>query len=66
MKETVLNRVLITEQLLNMFKFWCEWILSYQLSITKSDCRWPLRTPTPLKSILWPNIDPILVTFGRM
>ena len=20
-------------------------------------CRWPLRTPTPLKSILWPNID---------
>ena len=29
-------------------------------------CRWPLRTPTPLQSILWPTIDPILVTFGQM
>ena len=29
MKDTVLNRVLITEQLLNMFKLLCEWILSY-------------------------------------
>ena len=27
-------------------------------------CRWPLRAPTPLQSILWPIIDPILVTFG--
>ena len=27
-------------------------------------CRWPLRSPTPLYSILWPIIDPILVTFG--
>ena len=24
-------------------------------------CRWPLRAPTPLESILWPIIDPILV-----
>ena len=38
MKETILNRVLITEQLLNMFKLCCEWSLSYKLSITKSDC----------------------------
>ena len=22
-------------------------------------CRWPLRAPTPLYSILWPIIDPI-------
>ena len=22
-------------------------------------CRWPLRAPTPLQSILWPIIDPI-------
>ena len=29
-------------------------------------CRCPLRTPTPLQSILWPAIDPILVTFGQM
>ena len=28
-------------------------------------CRWPLRTPTSLWSILWPSIDPVLVTFGR-
>ena len=27
-------------------------------------CRWPLRAPTPLYSILWPIIDPISVTFG--
>ena len=26
-------------------------------------CRWPLRAPTPLYFILWPIIDPILVTF---
>ena len=24
-----------------------------------------LRAPTPLSSILWPTIDPILVTFGE-
>ena len=29
-------------------------------------CRWPLKAPTPLKSNLWPIIDPILVTFGQM
>ena len=29
-------------------------------------CRWSLRTSTRLESILWPNIDPILVTFGKM
>ena len=29
-------------------------------------CRWPFRTPTPLESLLWPIIDPILVTFGQM
>ena len=29
-------------------------------------CRWPLRVPTPLQSILWPIIDPILVTFGQI
>ena len=29
-------------------------------------CRWPLRTPTPLQSILWPTIHPILVTFEQM
>ena len=29
-------------------------------------CRWLLRAPTPLKSILWPIIDPILVTFGKI
>ena len=29
-------------------------------------CHWPLRTPTPLQSILWPIIDPILVTFEQM
>ena len=29
-------------------------------------CRWPLRAPTPLWSILWPIIDPILVTFGQI
>ena len=29
-------------------------------------CRWPLRAPTPLWSILWPNMDPILVTFEKM
>ena len=27
---------------------------------------WPLRAPTPLQSILWPIIDPILVTFGQI
>ena len=27
-------------------------------------CRWPLRAPT--QSILWPIIDPILVTFEEM
>ena len=29
-------------------------------------CRWPLRSPTPLQSILWPIIDPILATFGQI
>ena len=29
-------------------------------------CRWPLRAPTPLQSILWPIIDPILVTFRQI
>ena len=29
-------------------------------------CRWPLMAPTPLQSILWPNIDSILVTFGQI
>ena len=29
-------------------------------------CRSPLRAPTPFLSILWPIIDPILVTFGQM
>ena len=28
-------------------------------------CRWVLKAPTPLKSILWPVIDPILVTFAQ-
>ena len=29
-------------------------------------CRWPLSAPNPLWCILWPIIDPILVTFGRI
>ena len=29
-------------------------------------CRWPLRVPTPLQSILWPILDPIFVTFGQI
>ena len=29
-------------------------------------CRWPLWAPTPLWSILWPIIDPILVTFKQI
>ena len=29
-------------------------------------CRWHLRAPTPLQSILWLIIDPILVTFEEM
>ena len=33
-------------------------------------CRWPLRAllraPTPLQSILWLIIDPILITFGQI
>ena len=29
-------------------------------------CLWPLRTPTPLQPILWPKVDPILVTFEKM
>ena len=29
-------------------------------------CCWPLRAPTPLWVILWPIIDPILVTFGQI
>lgn len=28
-------------------------------------CRYPLRAPTPLESILWPIIGPILTTFGE-
>ena len=27
-------------------------------------CRWPLRTPISLLSVLWPSIYPILVMFG--
>ena len=29
-------------------------------------CRWPLIAPSPLRSIPWPIIDPILVTFGQI
>ena len=29
-------------------------------------CCWPFRAPNPLQSILWPIIDPILVTFGQV
>ena len=29
-------------------------------------CRWPLRATTPLRSISWPNINTILVTFGQI
>ena len=29
-------------------------------------CCWSLRAPTPLQAILWPIIDPILVTFGQI
>ena len=29
-------------------------------------CRWPLRASTPLKYMLWPIIDPILVAFGKI
>ena len=29
-------------------------------------CRWPLRAPTPLQSILWLIEDPILVNFGQI
>ena len=29
-------------------------------------CRWPLRAPTLLYSILWPILDPILVTFWQI
>ena len=29
-------------------------------------CRWPLRAFTPLQSILWPIIDPHLVTFEQI
>ena len=29
-------------------------------------CSWPLRAPTPLQSILWPIIYPILVPFGQI
>ena len=36
------------------------WVLSSGVGIG----RWPIRTPTALQSILWPIIDPILVTFG--
>ena len=28
-------------------------------------CRYPLRAPIPLWSILWPTVDPILVTCGQ-
>ena len=35
-------------------------------SILLGMCRWPLRAPTLLYSILWSIIDPILVTFGQM
>ena len=29
-------------------------------------CRWPPRAHTPLKSISWPILNPILVTFEKM
>ena len=29
-------------------------------------CRWPLRASTPLWSILWSVIDPIIITFGLL
>ena len=29
-------------------------------------CRWSLRAPIPLQSILWPFVDPILVSFGQI
>ena len=35
-------------------------------SILLGMCRWPLRSPPQLWSILWPIIDPILVTAGQI
>ena len=35
-------------------------------SVLLGMCRWPLRSPPQLWSILWPIIDPILVTVGQM
>ena len=35
-------------------------------SILLGVCRWPLRSPPQLWSILWPIIDPILVTVGQI
>ena len=35
-------------------------------SILLGMCRWPLRSPPQLWSILWPIIDPILVTVGQI
>ena len=29
-------------------------------------CRWHLRAPTPIMTILWPTVDPILVTYGQI
>ena len=29
-------------------------------------CRWHLRAPTPIMTILWPIVDPIFVTFGQI
>ena len=59
----VVNRVLA-----NNYDMLFVFFLYFLSLITDSQglCRWPLRTPTPLQSILWPIIDPILVTFGQM
>ena len=52
------------------------WLIWFKLGATKAPTldsvryknvlpvtRWPLRTPIPLQSILWPIIDSILITF---
>ena len=48
-----------------LFKSWAEPRGAYLGQFLPGMCRWPLRTPTPLLSILWPIIDPILVTFEQ-
>ena len=40
--------------------------MGYLGTFLLSMCCWPLRALTPWKSILWPIIDPILVTFGQI